>query len=47
MEENHPDTELIRTRQEALNQAWKDLRGLAQLRHEKLMGAHEIQKFNR
>eukprot|EP00731_Ephydatia_muelleri_P023860 Em0016g131a len=47
VEENHPDTELIRTRQEALNQAWKDLRGLAQLRHEKLMGAHEIQKFNR
>lgn len=47
MEENHPDAELIGMRQEALNQAWKDLKGLAQLRQEKLMGAHEIQKFNR
>ena len=45
--ERHPDAELIASRQEALNQAWDDLRTLAQHRQERLAGAHEIQKFNR
>ena len=45
--EGHPDSELIRSRQEALNESWADLRTLANHREERLAGAHEIQRFNR
>ena len=45
--ERHPDSELVASRQEALNQAWADLRTVAKYREEKLREAHEIQKFNR
>lgn len=45
--ERHPDIELIRSRQEALNQSWKDLTTIAKYREQRLAGAHEIQKFNR
>ncbi len=45
--ERHPDSELITSRQEALGQAWSDLRTVAKYRDERLRGAHEIQKFNR
>lgn len=45
--ERHPDTELIQSRQEAVNQSWADLRTLAKHREERLAGAHEIQKYNR
>ena len=45
--ERHPDSDLIESRQEAVNQSWSDLTTLAKHREEKLSGAHEIQKFNR
>ena len=45
--ERHPDMELIRSRQEALNQSWRDLTTIAKYREQRLAGAHEIQKFNR
>ena len=45
--ERHPDTKLIRSRQDALNQSWKDLTTVAKYRDQRLAGTHEIQKFNR
>ncbi len=45
--ERHPDAELIRSRQESVNEGWSDLRTLAKYREEKLAGAFEIQKYNR
>lgn len=45
--EGHPDKELIRSRQDALNQSWSDLTTIAKYREQRLAGAHEIQKFNR
>ncbi len=45
--EHHPDAELIRSRQESVNEGWSDLRTLAKYREEKLAGAFEIQKYNR
>ena len=45
--EGHPESELIESRQEAVEQNWEDLTTLANEREEKLAGAHEIQKFNR
>ena len=47
LREQHPDSELIEARQEAVKQNWEDLTSLAKEREEKLAGAHEIQKFNR
>ena len=47
LDERHPDSDLIRTRQEGVNESWADLRAVAKHRKEKLAGAHEIQKFNR
>lgn len=47
LRENHPDSELIEVRQEAVKQNWEDLTSVAKEREEKLAGAHEIQKFNR
>ena len=45
--ERHPDTELIHSRQDALNQSWRNLTTIAKFRELRLAGAHEIQKFNR
>lgn len=45
--EGHPESELIESRQESVEQNWEDLTTLASEREEKLAGAHEIQKFNR
>ena len=45
--ERHPDIKIIRSRQSALNQSWKDLNTVARYRQQRLSGAHEIQKFNR
>lgn len=45
--EGHPESELIESRQETVEQNWEDLTTLANEREEKLAGAHEIQKFNR
>ena len=47
LNERHPDSALIQTRQEAVNESWRDLRAVAKHREERLAGAHEIQKFNR
>ena len=47
LREGHPDSELIESRQESVEQNWEDLTSLAKEREEKLSGAHEIQKFNR
>ena len=47
LRERHPDTELIRSRQEALNLSWGNLTTIARYREQRLAGAHEIQKFNR
>ena len=45
--EKHPDIELILSRQESLNNSWRNLTTIAKHRAERLAGAHEIQKFNR
>ena len=45
--EGHPDSEFIRSRQEAVSQSWEDLTTIAKYREQRLAGAHEIQKFNR
>lgn len=45
--ERHPDSEFIRSRQEAVNQSWENLTTIAKYREQRLAGAHEIQKFNR
>lgn len=45
--ERHPEADLIKNRQESVNEGWADLRTLAKQREEKLAGASEIQKYNR
>ena len=45
--EKHPESEMIESRQEAVEQNWEDLTALANERGARLAGAHEIQKFNR
>ena len=47
LKERHPDSELIHSRQESLNQSWRDLTTIAKYREQRLAGAHEIQRFNR
>nr|WAW84869.1 spectrin alpha chain [Halisarca dujardinii] len=47
LSEHHPDSEIIRRRQEAVNAAWKNLRGLAAEREARLDGARQLQEFNR
>ncbi|XP_077865919.1 spectrin alpha chain, non-erythrocytic 1-like [Saccoglossus kowalevskii] len=47
IEEEHPESETITTRQRELNEAWERLKAAALARQEKLFGAMEIQKFNR
>ncbi len=45
--DHHPNADLIRGRQDSVNEGWSDLRTLAKHREEKLAGASEIQKYNR
>ncbi|KAK3088368.1 hypothetical protein FSP39_018301 [Pinctada imbricata] len=47
IEDQHPEEETIRKRQEEVNEAWNRLKQLSLLRQERLFGAHEIQRFNR
>ncbi|CDW52174.1 Spectrin alpha chain [Trichuris trichiura] len=45
--EGHPDKEVIESKRDELNDAWKRLNELAITRKDRLFGAHEIQRFNR
>ena len=45
--EQHPETEQIVGKKKELLEAWEKLKMLAVSRQEKLLGAHEIQRFNR
>uniref|UniRef100_A0A0G2K1E7 Spectrin alpha chain, non-erythrocytic 1 n=1 Tax=Rattus norvegicus TaxID=10116 RepID=A0A0G2K1E7_RAT len=47
IQEQHPEEELIKTKQEEVNAAWQRLKGLALQRQGKLFGAAEVQRFNR
>ncbi|CAO2598255.1 Spectrin alpha chain, non-erythrocytic 1 [Lemmus lemmus] len=44
--EQHPEEELIKTKQDEVNAAWQRLKGLALQRQGKLFGAAEVQCFN-
>ncbi|XP_063288681.1 spectrin alpha chain, non-erythrocytic 1 isoform X6 [Pelobates fuscus] len=46
-QEEHPELELIKTKQDEVNTAWQRLKGLALQRQGKLFGAAEVQRFNR
>ncbi|KAG9477643.1 hypothetical protein GDO78_012912 [Eleutherodactylus coqui] len=46
-QEEHPELELITTKQEEVNTNWQRLKGLALQRQGKLFGAAEVQRFNR
>ncbi|XP_057674298.1 spectrin alpha chain, non-erythrocytic 1 isoform X4 [Corythoichthys intestinalis] len=46
-QEDHPEAELIVSKQDEVNAAWQRLKGLAQQRQGKLFGAAEVQRFNR
>ncbi|XP_037121664.1 spectrin alpha chain, non-erythrocytic 1 isoform X4 [Syngnathus acus] len=46
-QEDHPEVELIISKQDEVNAAWQRLKGLAQQRQGKLFGAAEVQRFNR
>ncbi|XP_019643312.1 PREDICTED: spectrin alpha chain, non-erythrocytic 1-like [Branchiostoma belcheri] len=45
--DEHPEVEQIRNKQEEVNAAWQRLKQLSMERQEKLFGAAEIQRFNR
>ncbi|XP_033114838.1 spectrin alpha chain, non-erythrocytic 1-like isoform X3 [Anneissia japonica] len=45
--EEHPESDIIKDKQEELNDAWNQLKLLSVARKEKLFGAMEIQRFNR
>uniref|UniRef100_G1S752 Spectrin alpha chain, non-erythrocytic 1 n=1 Tax=Nomascus leucogenys TaxID=61853 RepID=G1S752_NOMLE len=47
IQEQHPEEELIKTKQDEVNAAWQRLKGLALQRQGKLFGAAEVQRFNR
>lgn len=47
VQEQHPEDELIKTKQDEVNTAWQRLKGLALQRQGKLFGAAEVQRFNR
>lgn len=47
VQEQHPEEELIKTKQDEVNAAWQRLKGLALQRQGKLFGAAEVQRFNR
>ncbi|XP_041429079.1 spectrin alpha chain, non-erythrocytic 1 isoform X3 [Xenopus laevis] len=46
-QEDHPELELIKTKQDEVNASWQRLKGLALQRQGKLFGAAEVQRFNR
>ncbi|XP_040260711.1 spectrin alpha chain, non-erythrocytic 1 isoform X4 [Bufo bufo] len=46
-QEEHPELELITTKQDEVNTNWQRLKGLALQRQGKLFGAAEVQRFNR
>ncbi|XP_040180668.1 spectrin alpha chain, non-erythrocytic 1 isoform X1 [Rana temporaria] len=46
-QEEHPELEIIKTKQDEVNTRWQRLKGLAQQRQGKLFGAAEVQRFNR
>ncbi|XP_073397218.1 spectrin alpha chain, non-erythrocytic 1 isoform X4 [Dendrobates tinctorius] len=46
-QEEHPELELIKTKQDEVNANWQRLKGLALQRQGKLFGAAEVQRFNR
>ncbi|KAM9327207.1 spectrin alpha chain, non-erythrocytic 1 isoform 3-T3 [Gastrophryne carolinensis] len=46
-QEEHPELEIITTKQDEVNTRWQRLKGLAQQRQGKLFGAAEVQRFNR
>ena len=45
--DNHPENDAITNKKKELLEAWERLKNLAMARQEKLLGAHEIQRFNR
>ncbi|XP_060267730.1 spectrin alpha chain, non-erythrocytic 1 isoform X4 [Ovis aries] len=47
IQEQHPEEELIKTKEDEVNAAWQRLKGLALQRQGKLFGAAEVQRFNR
>ncbi|XP_008577846.1 PREDICTED: spectrin alpha chain, non-erythrocytic 1 [Galeopterus variegatus] len=47
IQEQHPEEEQIKTKQDEVNAAWQRLKGLALQRQGKLFGAAEVQRFNR
>ncbi|XP_069842206.1 spectrin alpha chain, non-erythrocytic 1 isoform X3 [Dendropsophus ebraccatus] len=46
-QEEHPELEVIKTKQDEVNASWQRLKGLALQRQGKLFGAAEVQRFNR
>uniref|UniRef100_A0A8C5QUK2 Spectrin alpha chain, non-erythrocytic 1 n=1 Tax=Leptobrachium leishanense TaxID=445787 RepID=A0A8C5QUK2_9ANUR len=46
-QEEHPELELIKTKEDEVNASWQRLKGLALQRQGKLFGASEVQRFNR
>ncbi|XP_034520513.1 spectrin alpha chain, non-erythrocytic 1 isoform X1 [Ailuropoda melanoleuca] len=47
IQEQHPEEDTIKTKQDEVNAAWQRLKGLALQRQGKLFGAAEVQRFNR
>ena len=45
--EQHPESQVVATKRAELLEAWARLKALATERQQKLLGAHEIQRFNR
>jgi len=45
--EQHPETDQINNRKKEVLEAWERLKALAMERKEKLLGSHDIQRFNR
>jgi spectrin alpha len=46
-DQQHPESEVILAKKMELLEAWARLKSLAVARQERLLGAHEIQRFNR
>ncbi|XP_025060780.1 spectrin alpha chain, non-erythrocytic 1 isoform X6 [Alligator sinensis] len=47
IQEQHPEEEMIKAKQDEVNASWQRLKGLALQRQGKLFGAAEVQRFNR
>ncbi|XP_067134094.1 spectrin alpha chain-like isoform X2 [Centruroides vittatus] len=47
LEDGHSDVETISKRREEVNDRWQRLKALTLLKQERLLGAHEIQRFKR